>query len=82
MNNREFIYFNMLFKEKNITKASEKLYISQPALSSFLKKTEDNLGGNLFIRGKDGLQPTNLGEKYMDYLIKKNELDEAFYDDI
>lgn len=82
MNNREFIYFNMLFKEKNITKASEKLYISQPALSSYLKKTEENLGGDLFIRGKDGLQPTNLGKKYMDYLLKRNELDESFYSDI
>lgn len=69
----------MLFNERNITKASEKLYISQPALSSFLKKTENDLGGNLFIRSKDGLTPTKLALNYMDYLKKRNALDESFY---
>lgn len=79
MNNRDYLYFSMLFNERNITKASEKLYISQPALSSFLKKTENDLGGNLFIRSKDGLTPTKLALNYMDYLKKRNALDESFY---
>ena len=50
----------------NITKASERLYISQPAVSQAIKKLEDNLGVILFIRNKKGIELTAVGKKVFD----------------
>ena len=36
--------FYMVAREGNITKAAEKLYISQPAVSMTIKNLEENLG--------------------------------------
>ena len=47
----------------NITKASEKLFISQPAISQTIKKMEDRLGVKLFIRSKKGIELTTIGKK-------------------
>lgn len=47
----------------NITKASEKLFISQPAVSQTIKKMEENLGVALIIRGKKGIELTPIGKK-------------------
>ena len=42
--------FYCVAKEKSITKASKKLFISQPAISKSLKKLESDLNTVLFIR--------------------------------
>ncbi len=55
--------FYEVAKEKNITKASEKLFISQPAVSQAIKKLEDNLGLKLFVRSKRGIELTSIGQK-------------------
>lgn len=49
----------------SITEASKQLFISQPALSSFISKTESTLGVKLFIRCKGKLDLTYAGEKYV-----------------
>ena len=38
---KELEYFVTVAKYKNITKASQELYISQPSLSKYIKKLED-----------------------------------------
>lgn len=43
---------------KSISAAAKRLYISQPTLSQFLKKYEDDLGYPIFIRTKQGLKLT------------------------
>ncbi|MBE7074625.1 MAG: LysR family transcriptional regulator [Clostridiales bacterium] len=55
--------FYEVAKCKNITKASEKLFISQPAVSQAIKKLEENLGANLIVRLKKGIELTPLGQK-------------------
>lgn len=50
-------------KCKNITKASEKLYISQPAVSQAIKKLEENLQVTLFVRSKKGMELTVTGQR-------------------
>lgn len=57
---------------KNITKASEKLCISQPAVTKHIKNLEDYLGTPLFIRTKKGVILNEAGEKI--YLKVKNAL--------
>ena len=48
----------------NITKASEELLISQPAISKAIKNLEDQLGGQLFVRTKRGVFLTEEGKEF------------------
>ena len=45
-------YFLTVAREENITRASEILHISQPALSRQLMQLEEELGTQLFVRGR------------------------------
>jgi len=55
--------FYEVAKEGNITKASEKLFISQPAVSQTIKKLEDDLDTTLFLRSKKGVTLTKIGKE-------------------
>ena len=55
-------YFVTVAEELNITRAAEKLNISQPPLSSQIKALEQELNTTLFIRGKRHLQLTDSGK--------------------
>lgn len=61
MENRVLKYFLVVAREENITKASEILHISQPALSRQLMQLEEELDAKLFIRGKRNITLTNEG---------------------
>ena len=72
-------YIIAIAEEKSLSKASERLYISQPALSQRLKKLEDELGTPLFARERDGLTLTDAGRIYVNggysiLQIKRNAL--------
>lgn len=54
-------YFYEVVNEKNITKASEKLMISQPAVTRAIKELESSLETKLLKRSKKGVLPTNEG---------------------
>lgn len=60
--------FYEVAKEKNITKAAEKLLISQPAVSKSIKNLETQLGGKLFIRTKKGVVLTEEGNVFYNYI--------------
>ncbi len=49
----------------SFTRAAVKLYISQPALSKQIKKLEEELGLQLFIRGTKGVELTERGERLL-----------------
>lgn len=48
----------------NLTKAAEKMFISQPALSQILKKVETECDVTLFDRGSNPMRLTRAGERY------------------
>lgn len=58
-------YFITVSETLNVTRASEKIGISQPALSYAIKRLERELGGDLLIRLKNGIQLTKLGEEFL-----------------
>lgn len=49
-----------LYKTKNISKTSERLFITQQGLSRQIKALEKELGVSLFVRKKDGVIPTEI----------------------
>lgn len=65
--------FYEVAKEQNITKASENLNISQPAISKTIKLLEEKLGGTLFVRTKKGVILTEEGKEFYSYIIKAME---------
>ncbi|MFD7626060.1 LysR family transcriptional regulator [Streptomyces sp. NPDC059851] len=50
----------------SLTRAATALGLAQPALSAQLKRIERGLGGELFVRGRDGVRSTPLGELVLD----------------
>ena len=60
--------FYVVANNGNITKASEELNISQPAISKSIKNLEDQLGGQLFVRTKRGVILTDEGKEFYNYI--------------
>ncbi len=60
--------FYIVANNKNITKASEELNISQPAISKSIKNLEEQLGGQLFVRTKRGVILTDEGKEFYNYI--------------
>jgi DNA-binding transcriptional LysR family regulator len=52
------LVFEMLMRERHVTRAAEKLHLSQPALSHALKRLREALDDPLLVRSGQGLQPT------------------------
>ncbi|MBQ6336610.1 MAG: LysR family transcriptional regulator [Ruminococcus sp.] len=63
-------YFLAVAREENMTKAAQRLHISQPSLSKEMKKLEDELGHKLFIRTN---KSTSLNDEGM--LLRKRAED-------
>lgn len=54
-------YFFEVSETKNISRAAERLGITQPSLSSAIKRLEDSLGAQLLVRSRTGVQLTKAG---------------------
>lgn len=67
--------FRIIAETLNFTKASEKLHLTQSAVSHQIKALEEELGEPLFIRAKRGVVLTEAGKIALDYAIRI--LDEA-----
>lgn len=65
--------FYAVANAKNITKAAEELMISQPAISKSIKKLEEQLGGQLFVRTKRGVILTDEGKEFYNYIKQAME---------
>lgn len=56
-------YFLEISQTLNVSRAAERLGVSQPTLSVSIRRLEDSLGTELLIRTKTGVRPTHAGEK-------------------
>ncbi|MEA4934306.1 MAG: LysR family transcriptional regulator [Lawsonibacter sp.] len=83
MNLKEQLYICTLAQCQSISKASEKLFISQPALSMYLNNLENMLGVKLFYRKDKKLLPTYAGQCYLEkaerMLQMKHEFDTQLF---
>ena len=60
-------------KSASFTKVAEDNYISQSAVTQAMKKLENQLGGTLFIRSKQGVTLTPEGQTLYEYLCNSLE---------
>jgi len=71
-------------EEQSISRAADRLFISQPALSQQLSKLEAQLGTPLFVRGKQSFSLTQAGKVYVSSAKKilaiRNEAYNHIYD--
>jgi len=52
------VSFQVLMQEKNVTRAAERLFVTQPAMSKTLNRLRTLLDDELFVRSSHGLTPT------------------------
>ncbi|MBZ7926649.1 LysR family transcriptional regulator [Ensifer adhaerens] len=50
--------FNAVLDERGVTKAADRLHVTQSAISHALARLREVIGDELFIRGPDGMHPT------------------------
>lgn len=67
MDEKDWNAIRILYQEKNISRASERLYISQPALTYRLKNLEKEFGTRLFFKIKGGIEFTSEGIHLVEY---------------
>lgn len=72
---KEYVY--AVFEEKSFSKAAQKLYITQPALSTAIKKVEKKIGSPIFDRSTSPIGLTPGGEVYIEAIEKLFNLEET-----
>ena len=74
MDEKDWNAMRIVYEEKNISRAAERLYISQPALTYRLKNLEKEFGTTLFYKVKGGIEFTPEGAHLVEYseeMLKK-----------
>lgn len=59
-------YFAVVAEENNISRAAQRLFMSQPPLSRHIRQLEERLGVTLFVRHTKGLTLTNEGLRVLE----------------
>lgn len=79
MNLKQLEYIIAIAEEKNITKAADKLFLTQSALNQQLLKLEKELETPLFYRTRTECIPTQAGEIYLTAARKMLQMKEDAY---
>lgn len=67
LNFRQLFYFWTVTQERSVTRASRKLKVAQPTISTQLRKLETSLGTRLFRRRGRSLELTETGRRVQKY---------------
>lgn len=81
----EMEYVYLVYLEKSFSKAAQKLYVSQSAVSAMVKKAEDKIGCQIFDRSTIPLTVTKEGEYYIRCAEQYIRLDKnmtAYFNDL
>lgn len=74
MDERDWKIISLLYKNKNITKTANDLFISQPALTGRIKQIERDLGVSILNRSNRGVEFTQHGvyvAKFSNHILKE-----------
>ncbi len=84
MNMKQLRYVDVLSQHNNFTRAAEDLGISQPSLSQYIKKIEQQIGAELFVRAGQDVRLTDAGRTYLEIgrkiLALENEMNHRLAD--
>lgn len=69
-------YIYQVYQEGSFSKAAEKLYLTQPALSIAIKRVEDSIGAALFDRNRHPLELTEAGHAYIRTIEQMRDLED------
>lgn len=79
MDFKDLVYLEAIDRHRNLTYAAQELFITQPALTKFLKSFESSLGVELFRWTGNHMVPTDVGNQYLifarEVLAKKKQLE-------
>lgn len=75
-------YMLMIEQEKSLSKAAQKLNISQSALSQSLSRLEKSFENPLFVRANRQMVPTRMGQIYLDGAREMLNVKEETYEAI
>lgn len=76
----EYKVLSILDEEKNMRRAAERLYVSQPALSQRLQSIEKAWGVPIFLRSQKGLTVTPAGERIIAFANDTLKREEKVYE--
>lgn len=74
------VIFESLMGELNVSKAAQKLGLSQPAMSNALARLREDLGDPLFVRAARGVKPTPKALALKDQITDVLRLTSALYE--
>ncbi len=57
-----FVVFDAIYSERNLTRAAEVLFITQPAVSNALSRLRKTFNDQLFVRSPHGMVPTPVAD--------------------
>ena len=63
------VALHVLLEEKSVSRAAERLHVTQPAMSKTLNRLRDTFDDPLFARSKRGIQPTPRAEALASQLV-------------
>ena len=74
-----FRVFVAIYREKNLTRASEQLFLSQPAVSHALARLRDHFNDPLFIRDGHGVVPSPLAKRLWPKIEQSLQTNNSIY---
>lgn len=82
MDEKDWGIFQLVAREKNLTKASKKLYLSQPAITSRIKNLEKEFKAQFVLRTPNGIALTPAGETFLAYIDRLEDITTTFRDQL
>lgn len=61
-----FVVFDVIYRERNLTKAADALHITQPAVSNALSRLRNTFNDRLFVRRSGHMVPTPMAENIIE----------------
>lgn len=74
--------FIILSELKNFTRTADQMFVAQSTVTNRISELEREIGKNLFVRGKKGVQLTREGALFLNYAQKIVELEESYYQEL
>jgi len=82
MTTQQIEYVLTLAEEKSFSKAAQKLYVTQPSLSQFIKNLENELHVQIFDRSTSPIRLTPAGEAFVSAARKIKAIEDELYQQI